>query len=273
MKTPKAFLMVAVIGSSLAGFHAHGQIFTDDFDNGVLEDATSFPSGNPVGFWTLTVNSNLASTEADEGPAILNARADNGTNTHTAQLQSGIHSAFDFLSNSLTITGDFSVTTDSTTNLNNNGGRFMISSNVDTPGAVDDGLIFQVNVGDTVGENRFYMLKRIDGTQTTPITGTDIGGIAEGFSLTMDDTNFSLYFNLVGGGVSSTYTQAHGFTTANWGTSGSSLLLQAFRAGGSDPGSLTSFTLNSFEVVPEPGTVGLLALAGGLGLLALRRRS
>jgi hypothetical protein len=272
MKTPKAFLMVAVIGSSLAGFHAHGQIFTDDFDNGNLARATSFPSGTPNGFWTFSQVSNLTATEPVGGPASLTARASDGTRTATSTLQSAVHSAFDFFSNSLTITGDFSVTTDSTTNLNNNGGRFMISSNVDTPGAVDDGLIFQVNVGDTVGENRFYMLKRIDGTQTTPITGTDIGGIAEGFSLTMDDTNFSLYFNLVGGGVSSTYTQAHGFTTTNWGTSGSSLLLQAFRASGSDADSLTTFTLNSLEVVPEPGTVGMLALAGGLSLLALRLR-
>jgi hypothetical protein len=273
MKTPTAFLMVAVIGSSLAGFHAHGQIFTDDFDNGVLQNATSFPSGNPVGFWTYSANSNIAATEAVGGPAVLNASAATGTNTQTSTLQSNVHSAFDFFSNSLTMSGDVSVATDSTTQLNGNGGRFMISSNVANPGAVDDGLILQLNVGETSGVNSFFILKRINGSQTTPISTTDIGGIAEGFSLTMDDTNFSLYFNLVGGGVSSTYTQAHGFTTTNWGTSGSSLLLQAFRGTGSDEGSLTSFTLNSLEVVPEPGTLGLVSITCcGLGVLVMRRR-
>lgn len=268
MKTLKLFSSVSALIAMCLAQNAQGQIFVDDFDNGVLENATSFPSGSPTGFWTYTDTSNLDSTEAVGGPAVLNARSGN-TNTITARLQSGVQSAFDFLSNPLTFTGDVSVSADSTTSLNNTGGRFMVSSATGSPGEIDDLLLFQLNVGS--GNNGFYMIKRVNSVQTTPLSVVDIGGIAEGFSFTMDATNFSLVFNLVGGGTSSTYTQAHGFTTTNWGTSGSSLTLEAFRGSGSLANSASSFTLNSFEVVPEPGTLALVSMAC-LGLLVMRRR-
>jgi hypothetical protein len=250
---------LAVAVALTAGMAQGALLFEDTFGNNVATNSDSvngfweiFGTGAP-GFSVIETNGTLEMTTASETAA----------RGETLYFQSvNAQSNFYFFNESRTFSADV-ISHGGTASPSDQEFHFNVFSvGGDYAFKSDDWI--RILVQET---NQVYVQERINETAVT-ISNFVYSSAVTHFALTVDDSGWSLDLTDTNSTVS-TYSGSHNLTTSNWNhATGAYAAFGAVKDDGST--GRTIIEIDNFQVIPEPGTLGTLAVA--FAALFLRRR-
>ena len=239
-------------------------ILEDHFENG---NVTNIDSG--AAFWTKTVSGGTA-TETG-GRLLLQDKPKTNANV-SATLYSPLMSDCNFFATTLVYNAkfDLSMVNIASADKSKMDFRFFITDGVGQ-NLTQSSNYFAIT---QFGTGNFSVRSRVDGA-STPTTLTNITGttLAQELTVRLDATSY--YLDMIyAGGVTNSYTGAHGLSQSAWRTTGSTLEMMAYSSTSTAASTNGTWTVGVSELkvtsIPEPSTIGLFILSS-FSALGIRR--
>ncbi|MHB1158548.1 MAG: PEP-CTERM sorting domain-containing protein [Phycisphaerales bacterium] len=281
--TVAAGLLTGLVGATA---QADPIVFQDNFGNGVPANSDGVPATG-TGFWTVVQanNGTGGSTSVDENnlnPGKLTVTVtDAGTAAArpNVTLGSAVSPDFNFSTVKHTYSGTLA--------LNTNGGaqnwnlvfRMMINKSVNSSYTDSDAVTLEITGQGAVSFGWKNGLPNSQPFAKKPVNSvTPAIGTITGYALSLDATNYELtvYGSGGTGGTSSTWTNTYASAggLTHWGNSSLNLYLVE-NDGSGPPFAARTYTSTIDQVqvtaIPEPATLGLMALGGLLMLSRVGR--
>jgi len=271
-------LMLFAVASAV---QADTIVFQDSFNNGVVANSDSVPNyWTPVSYLGAPGDGTITEANGPGGLTMTVARPASANNNQL-HLETTTYSYLNFFDHKITIDCSLAV---SITTANSPGSfRFTLGSQpLNNEYGVNDGIQFNVEAYPTFDKVTLQAKQNAPNSPYTALTTPVFPATLSRFVLTLDATTYSLSLYLGNGSLFNAvpYTGSLGLDPSQWGPSAnpsqynhdSAIDIEAIvTKNAADPGNLSANLTNlTVSVIPEPASLGLLALGG---LLLLPRRA
>ncbi len=240
-----------------------GVLLLDTFENG---NVTNIDSG--AAFWTKTVSGGTA-TETG-GQLLLQDKPKTNTAV-SATLYSPLMSDCNFFTTTLVYNAkfDLSMANIASGDKSKMEFRFFINDGVGQ-NLTQSSNYFAIT---QFGTGNFRVTTKVDNGSVVTLTSITGTTLAQELNLRLDATNY--YLDMIyAGGVTNSYTGAHGLSQSAWRTTGSTLEMMAYSSTSTAASTNGTWTVGVSELkvtsIPEPSTIGLFILSS-FSALGIRR--
>lgn len=263
-------ILMTLAAVALAGPASNAKadvVFEDNFNNNIVADSDGVPATG-TGFWTTHLFDGADGTNAfaETGGKVTLTALEADTSGTSISISSNVSSDFNFFTSQRTYSVSGMSLGGTLTQPGKKIGRFLILSSGDRFTTSSDGVLLEIT-----GSGVIFFRVRLNGSNTTLVNGVDAdsGGVITGFDLVLDATNYDLKIHSTTGTFDSSdnaaFAGTHGLTLPGWDNGGNSLLgLESGRGDGANAGQSSIFNVDKLTVtaIPEPATLGMLALGG-----------